>query len=94
MKRVFLIAANNGIPFDANGLHQFVINLHMKGQISEWWHYIPGPIYLVKTNLDTNQINSLFFQHMNGLQYLLIKVDPSEVGGFLPPEAWNWINSG
>lgn len=92
MKKVFLVSAHSGSPFDATKFHNFVLSLHPT-HIASWWHYLPGSTYLVKTDLNTEQINSLFLKHMSGLQYLVIKVDRTEFSGWLPPAAWDWINS-
>jgi len=86
----YLIAANNNSPFDLGKFHNFIISLYPT-RISAWWHYVSGPVYIVKTNLNVNQLNSLVSQHMNGLHYIIIKVDPLDSQGLIPKEGWQWL---
>jgi hypothetical protein len=87
----YLIAVNNNPPFDLIKFHNYISTYLYSRYISAWWHYLSGPVYMVQTNLNVNQINQLIAQHMNGLQYIVIKVDPTDSQGWLPQEGWTWL---
>lgn len=91
--KTYLIAANTNSPFDPVKFHNFIVGLYPK-HLSSWWHYLPGSIFLVQTNLPLNQLNSLVSQHMGGLQFLIIEVNPDQSQGWLPKEAWKWLGRG
>jgi hypothetical protein len=86
----YLIAAHNNPPFDSGKFHNFIVSLYPT-RVTAWWHYLGGPVYMVKTNLNVNQLSSLVSQHMNGLQFVVIKVDPSDSQGWLSKEGWQWL---
>lgn len=88
---VYLIATNSNPPFNLTKFHNFVtINLYPT-HVSAWWHYLSGSVYMVKTNLNVNQLNQLVKQHMGALHYMVIKVDPLDAQGWLPKEGWDWL---
>lgn len=89
--KTFLIATNNNPPFDLGLFHNFITGLYNSGRITAWWHYLGGPVYIVQTRLEINQINSLVMQHMAGLHFLIIEVNPAHSQGFLPQAGWNWL---
>ena len=78
--KIFLIAPNTNHPFDAVRFHGFIHGLYPM-LITSWWNYIPGTMYLVKTNLEVNQLDSLIKQHMGALQYVVIEVNPKSSQG-------------
>ena len=87
----YLIAANNNTPFDLTKFHNFVSTYLYSRYVYAWWHYLGGPVYMVKTNLTSNQLNELVKKHMGTLQYIIIKVDPSDSQGWLSREGWAWL---
>lgn len=87
----YLIAANNALPFDLTRFHNFISTQLYPTHVSAWWHYLGGPVYMVKTNLNVNQLNQLVKQHMSTLHYIVIKVDSSDSQGWLPQEGWSWL---
>jgi hypothetical protein len=87
----YLITANSRPSFDLIKFHNFISTQLYPKYISGWWHYLSGPLYIVNTVLNVNQLNQLVAQHMQGLQYIVIKVDPSDSQGWLPKEGWTWL---
>lgn len=50
-----------------------------------------NPIYFDLSPFLSNQLNQLIKQHMGTLQYIIIKVDPSDSQGWLPQAGWKWL---
>ena len=55
-----------------------------------WWHYI-DKTWLVCTDETLEQLSQRLCQHLGPTDMLLITEFRGEYSGFLPPEAWNWI---
>lgn len=59
-----------------------------------WWHHLNNT-WIIRTTLDANQVYNNLHQHITEDDKLLvIQVFPnSEFQGWLPPEAWKWIEN-
>jgi hypothetical protein len=91
MKHYHLIAVNGNPPFDLVKFHTFLTTELYPTYISGWWHYLTGPIYLVESNLNANQLYDLLEKHMNKTHFLIIRIDPSDTQGWLVKDAWKWM---
>lgn len=61
--------------------------------LGPWWHHLEST-WIISTNLNAGQIWNQLYTHINGNDRLLIvKIDPSDKGGWLTQDAWNWLNS-
>jgi len=61
--------------------------------LGPWWHYLEST-WIVKTNLNSSQIWNNLGAHITTMDYLLItKIDSADKWGWLPQDAWNWLNS-
>ena len=57
-----------------------------------WWHYF-GDTWIVDTDMTVDQIASAIGQHlMTEQDYLLVIAIRPPYQGWLPKEAWDWIN--
>lgn len=90
-EKIYLIAAHPGLPFDLGKFHLFITTRLYPDFASGWWHYLSGPVYMVRTNLNANQLSSLLKQHMGNLQYIVIRVDPDDAQGWISREGWQWL---
>lgn len=64
----------------------------LRGNALQWSHYIEQT-YIVYTSYDQNELASKLYPHMEATDALLIvKINPYEYQGWLPKEAWEWIN--
>jgi len=58
-----------------------------------WWHYLEST-WIVKTNLTASEISAKLIPHIKqGDRLIVVKIDYSDSQGWLPKEAWDWINS-
>jgi hypothetical protein len=61
--------------------------------LGPWSHYIDST-WIVKTSLTSQDIWSKLGTHILKTDYLLIvKIDSTDKFGWLPSDAWNWLNS-
>ena len=61
--------------------------------LGRWWHYLDST-WIVKTNMSAQQIWNLLGKHIvTSDRMLVIKIDISDKQGWLPKDAWDWINS-
>lgn len=78
-------------PFDLSIFHSYIASLYSNGYIQAWWHYLPGGLYIVESNLEVNQIYSLLIKHMPLRKHLIMEVNPKNQQGWLTKEAWDWF---
>lgn len=58
-----------------------------------WWHYLEST-WLLKTSLSASQIFERLRPYLDANDLILIvRVLPNDKSGWLPQDAWNWINS-
>lgn len=61
--------------------------------LGPWWHYLDST-WIIKTNMNSTQIWNYLASHITTMDRLLIiKIDSSDKWGWLPQDAWNWLNS-
>ncbi len=93
MDNIYLIAVNTSLPFNPTAFHNYITTVLYPNYIYAWWHHLPGGMYLVKSRLNVNQLYNATFPGVPGRHLVVIRVDPTQSQGWLPREAWNWINT-
>lgn len=58
----------------------------------EWWHYLES-VWLVNTYMTPGQIAEKVRQHIDANDRLLVIGVTGESAGWLPQDAWDWINA-
>jgi hypothetical protein len=58
----------------------------------EWWHYL-GSTWLVDTNLTIEQVWGRLAEHVDGNDRVLVIGITKQYTGWLPQDAWDWINA-
>ena len=87
MNKIYLLAFDPH-KTDASGLHNIISK---NPYITTWWHYI-GSVYLIKSSYTLATIHSEIVQKWPNQHFLFIEVNASNANGWLPQEAWDWIN--
>jgi hypothetical protein len=64
----------------------------IKSNGTKWWHYIDAA-WIVQTSLTADQFAHQLFPHIEKPDYLLVVRITGEHQGWLPKDAWDWINS-
>lgn len=71
---------------DYSGLYQAI------KKSPRWWHYLEST-WIVQTTETPNQIWDRLSSHIDAGDFLLIIEVRNNAQGWLPKEAWDWINS-
>ena len=58
----------------------------------KWWHYI-DTAWIVETDLTVDQLAQKLYPFIERTDYLFVVRIANEHQGWLPKEAWDWINS-
>ena len=65
---------------------------HIKG-LGEWWHYLEST-WIVKTEKSVDDIANSTRLVLDPNDYLLVvDISNSKKNGWLPRDAWSWINN-
>ena len=57
-----------------------------------WWHYLEST-WLIVTNETASQLWDRLSQHVDANDSVLVIVVRNDKGGWLPKDAWDWINA-
>lgn len=61
--------------------------------IGPWWHYL-DTTWIIKSNLTAQQIHAVLAPHLSRNDLMLVvEIVPGNRFGWLPPDAWTWIDS-
>jgi hypothetical protein len=61
--------------------------------MGSWWHYLDST-WIIKTSLNSQQIWNTLGQHLLKNDHILVvKIDNYDRWGWLPHDAWVWLNS-
>lgn len=64
----------------------------IKSNSAKWWHYV-DTAWIVQTSLTADQYAHKLYPFIENPDYLLVVRIMNEHQGWLPPKAWDWINS-
>ena len=59
---------------------------------SRWWNNIPL-IWIVESAFSASQITSSLKDTFDGTNFLVAKIAPQQMDGFLPQYAWDWFSA-
>jgi hypothetical protein len=64
----------------------------LRGNAQQWWHFIEQTC-IVTTFHDPNTLAHALLPYIEGTDSLLVvKIVPGEFQGWLPKQAWDWMN--
>ena len=63
----------------------------IKNNSVQWWHYLEST-WVVNTNLSANDFAFRLLSHIETTDHLLVARLTREHQGWLPKEAWDWLN--
>lgn len=92
-RKIYMIMPDTTYPFDLGRFHVFIQNLYNLGYIKAWWHYLPGGLYFVDSELEVNQLYNLLIKHMPLRQHIIMEVNPKNQQGWLIQQAWDWFKN-
>lgn len=84
--RAFLVSYDLKVPGrDYSGLYGAI---RLSGR---WWHYLDST-WIIVTTESAQQISQRLKPHIDNNDYILIIEVVNNIGGWLPKDAWEWIN--
>lgn len=83
---IYLVTVNQH-TVDINRFAKFITNHH---RIYGFWNYLPF-VYAFKTDMFFHEFTDDLRRHFNHHQFMVAKIDPYFVDGWLPKEAWEWF---
>lgn len=91
MSKLYIIAYDTQAGFDAMAFANYIKALSEKKWISDWWHYV-NTVYIVASERSAQELYNAAAPGMKGIRHVLvIEIDPKNEQGWLPPDAWKWL---
>jgi hypothetical protein len=76
--------------FDYSKFHE---SLTKANGVETWWHYLASSyIIIVKEGIDSSIISEYVRKHMPNKNYFVAQLNLLDHNGWLPKNAWDWIN--
>jgi hypothetical protein len=81
------------VSYDLNKVGQNYSALYeeLKNSAS-WWHYLDST-WLIYTQEGVHQLTERIRRHMDDNDRLVVAPIRRPIGGWLPQDAWDWINN-
>jgi hypothetical protein len=64
----------------------------LKNNCNYWWHFLEAT-WIVETPKSVHEYANLLYPHMTQEDRLLVVKITKDYQGWLPKEAWDWLNS-
>ena len=78
------------ITIQNTNLHSLELELKTSPLFLAYWNYIPL-IYCIKSNFSAQDITITLNQFCPGGGYIIAEVNPININGLLPKQAWDWF---
>lgn len=93
MRKAYIIIYNKGGILDGFDYTEFHNSLTTAKGVINWWHYIDNA-YIIITEKSTTATNVSDFvqQKMPNKHFMVSELNLKNHNGWLPKEAWDWIN--
>ncbi|TGL45976.1 hypothetical protein [Leptospira perdikensis] len=88
MRAYILSYDRNPSKYDYKSIHSKITKNPM---IKNWSHYLNSSYILISEN-NVNELSDYIRKVMPKHRFLLLEVDLRKSNGWLPQEAWDWIN--
>ena len=59
-------------------------------QVTHWWNHIINT-FLVTFSGRSDELSNTLQEHMKGVRFFVMQVDPRNSEGYLPERSWSWI---
>jgi hypothetical protein len=72
--------------------HDFYEAIKLQGEQGKWWHYMTST-WLLSTTKTPQQVFDAIHPHLDNQDFLLVCELSPNYQGWLPKQAWDWINA-
>lgn len=69
------------------GFHQWLID---SVDVLSYWNHLPL-LYMLKTKLSASDLTNKLLPFFDKRLFVVLEVDPENVSGWLPMQAWDWF---
>jgi hypothetical protein len=91
--KAYIINFDKGGILDSFDYEKFHDNLTRAKGVINWWHYLESSyIIITATNVTATNVSDFVLQHMKDKHFLVAELNLKNHNGWLPKEAWDWIN--
>jgi hypothetical protein len=80
-----MIVVGSDFP-DKAGLHAFIKD---NAEIPDWWHYL-DTCYLICTSIGITPMQTILTKRFPNQYLFIVDIHP-HYGGWLPSDAWKWL---
>jgi len=72
---------------DAVALHEVIKSSEF---VTQWWHFLSST-YLIVSYSSRMDIQNEIVEKWPNQKFLIVETNPKDYGGWLPKDAWTWI---
>lgn len=91
--KAYIINFDKGGLIDSFDYKKFHDNLTTAKGVINWWHYLESSyIIITDANVTATNVSDFVLQHMKEKYFLVVELNLKNHNGWLPKEAWDWIN--
>jgi hypothetical protein len=92
-KKAYIINFDKGGVLDNFDYKKFHDTITTAKGIINWWHYLESSyIIITENNITATNVSDFVGQHMKNKHFLVAELNLKNHNGWLPKEAWDWIN--
>lgn len=89
----YIITLDKGGMLDTFDYAKFHQKLTTAQGVISWWHYLDSTyLLIVPDNVNSETITKFILSIAPNKHFFVAKIDLREHNGWLPKEAWDWIN--
>ncbi len=91
--KAYIITFDKGGLLDTFDYVAFHNSLIKANGVLNWWHYLEGTYILITpSDVTASGIGAFVMQQMPNKLFFTVELNLQNHNGFLPKEAWDWIN--
>jgi predicted regulator of amino acid metabolism with ACT domain len=93
-KKAFIIILETNI-FDNDKLNKMFVALKQDKDVNSWWHHINNTFMITtNSNVTALSIQKFIKNYFTDSHFMILQIhSPDEYNGWLPQNAWDWIES-
>ena len=92
-KKAYIINFDKGGVLDTFDYKKFHTSLTTTKGVINWWHYLESSyIIIAEWNVNAKNVSDLVGELMPNKLFFVCELNLKNHNGWLPNEAWEWIN--
>lgn len=87
--KLYIVSYSIDVNLNLATFHSYITGLPLS-VVADWWHYLPFT-YIIASDLEVTDLYNKIFPGIPLRYLLVIEANPNNAQGWLPPEAWIWL---